>query len=301
MTTLRRRSRVANAGKVPPHELLHGQRGYVLLILLLFVALLSIGMLVAVERLELQVRRDREEELIHRGTQYSRAVGRFVKTLGRYPGSIEELENTNNVRYLRKRYKDPITGKDFRLLHLGDVDYLSAGTPTVDAAGTAPPQPQQALQGAVSKAPVVADGSALNTDSRSEKSESGDAGEQQGDPGGDGTSGPADPSESNPSEAAPRPHLPWSDQLPLTVDHRAILGVVSMSDRQTIREFHGQNRYNKWLFIYTPLNDHAGLLQIPDQRRLDAGAIVPKPPSLDGAPPEQSDPVPNLRPEQPSK
>src|ERR1700740_2536664 len=103
------------------------ERGYVLLTLVLAVALLAIATAIVVPKIAFQIKRDREEELIHRGTQYSRAVGRFVKTLGRYPGSIEELENTNNIRYLRKRYKDPITGKDFRLLRLGDVDYLNVG------------------------------------------------------------------------------------------------------------------------------------------------------------------------------
>jgi type II secretory pathway component PulK len=42
------------------------QRGYVLLILLLSVALLSIGFLAMVQSIEFQVKRDREEELIHR-------------------------------------------------------------------------------------------------------------------------------------------------------------------------------------------------------------------------------------------
>ena len=59
--------------------------------------------------------------MIHRGTQYSRAIRRYVKKTGRYPSRLEELENTNNIRFLRKRYKDPITGKDFKLLHVGEV------------------------------------------------------------------------------------------------------------------------------------------------------------------------------------
>src|SRR5947207_3497089 len=101
------------------------QRGYILLILLLAVALMSIGALKIVQVLKFQYQRDREEELIHRGVQYSRAVRRYFKKLGRYPTRIEDLENTNNIRFLRRRYKDPMnrdpeTGKesDFKLLHL---------------------------------------------------------------------------------------------------------------------------------------------------------------------------------------
>src|SRR5947207_13857419 len=97
------------------------QRGYILLVLMLFVAVLAIGMLAMVERIDFQIRRDREEELIHRGVQYSRAVRRYFKKFGRYPTRIEDLESANNYRSLRKRYKDPITGKDFKLLHMTDV------------------------------------------------------------------------------------------------------------------------------------------------------------------------------------
>ena len=97
------------------------ERGYILITLILFVALIAIAAVVTAPMIAFQVKRDREEELIHRGVQYSRAMKHFVKKFGRYPTRIEELENTNQVRFLRKRYKDPITGKDFKILHMGDV------------------------------------------------------------------------------------------------------------------------------------------------------------------------------------
>src|SRR5437667_12888246 len=40
---------------------------------------------------------------------------------------VEELENTNNMRFLRKRYKDPVTGQDFKVLHLGEVQLTFGG------------------------------------------------------------------------------------------------------------------------------------------------------------------------------
>ena len=97
------------------------QRGYILLTLMLFVAVLAIGAMAWIEKVDFQIKRDREQELIHRGVQYSRAVRRYFKKFGRYPTRIEELENTNNLRFLRKRYKDPITGKDFKPLRMTDV------------------------------------------------------------------------------------------------------------------------------------------------------------------------------------
>ena len=116
-----------------PHR---GERGYILLMLMLFVALLAIAAGAVAPSIAFRVRRDREEEMIHRGVQYSRALRRFVKKTGRYPTRLEELENTNNIRFLRKRYKDPITGKDFKLLHVGEVQLTStAGIAGASALG----------------------------------------------------------------------------------------------------------------------------------------------------------------------
>src|SRR5580700_3069476 len=103
------------------------QRGYILITLILFVALVAIAAVVMAPEFVHQMKRDREEELIHRGVQYSRAMKHFVKKFGRYPTRIEELENTNQVRFLRRRYKDPITGKDFKILHMGDVQMAFGG------------------------------------------------------------------------------------------------------------------------------------------------------------------------------
>src|ERR1700758_1329803 len=129
------------------------EQGYVLLILLLFIALLSIGFMAMVERLDFQLKRDREEELIHRGVQYSRAVRKFVKKFGRYPDSIEQLENTNNIRFLRKCYKDPITGKDFKILHNADLRGLSSSSLGVSVASIA--AQQQGAQGALDNSTIA--------------------------------------------------------------------------------------------------------------------------------------------------
>jgi type II secretory pathway pseudopilin PulG len=128
------------------------ERGYILLTLLLIVALLVIAAGVMAPIIAFQMKRDREEELIHRGVQYSRAMKHFVKKFGRYPTRLEELENTNQVRFLRRRYKDPITGKDFKILRQGDVQLafgggLAGATPANGLNGGAPGGPG-ALNGA---------------------------------------------------------------------------------------------------------------------------------------------------------
>src|ERR1051326_4958013 len=119
------------------------QGGYILVTLLLFVTIIAIGLVAMAPVISQQMKRDREDELIHRGVQYSRAIQHFVRKFSRYPSRIEELEKTNNMRFLRRRYKDPITGKDFKILHVGDVQTtsnvaLQGGIPAANlAAGAA--------------------------------------------------------------------------------------------------------------------------------------------------------------------
>src|SRR5690348_10757586 len=99
---------------------------------MLMVVLMTIGALAVAPLITQQVKRDRENELIHRGVQYARGVKRYFKKFGRYPTRLEDLENTNNMRFLRRRYKDPITGKDFKLVHFGEVQVFpvnNVGTP----------------------------------------------------------------------------------------------------------------------------------------------------------------------------
>src|SRR5579864_9564556 len=115
------RQRTARRGKS------RRESGWVMLTLLLAMALLIIFAAAIVPTLTFDMKRDREEEMIHRGVQYSRAIRAYYKKFGRYPTKIEDLESTNNLRFLRKRYKDPLTGKDFKLLHFGEAKMGLAG------------------------------------------------------------------------------------------------------------------------------------------------------------------------------
>jgi type II secretory pathway pseudopilin PulG len=61
------------------------------------------------------VRRDKEEELIFRGQQYARAIGLFQRKFANTaPPTIDLLVEQ---RFLRKKYKDPITNDDFQPLY----------------------------------------------------------------------------------------------------------------------------------------------------------------------------------------
>jgi type II secretory pathway pseudopilin PulG len=124
------------------------QEGYILLTLLLLVTLLIVGMAVIVPTISFEIRRDREQELIHRGVQYSRAIRAYYKKFGRYPTKIDDLESANNLRFLRKRYKDPVTGQDFKLLHFGEVKLsFSGGIGGGTIPGASPVNSQGGLNG----------------------------------------------------------------------------------------------------------------------------------------------------------
>jgi type II secretory pathway pseudopilin PulG len=135
----------------------------VLLALLFVAAAVAVGMALALPRIALQSQRVREETLIYRGSQYKRAVELYFREHKKYPQTLDDLEDTNGIRYLRRRYKDPITGEDeWRLVHMGAdgrfTDSLVHDTQTEEelrqqagAAANAPPM--AALGGAIGTPP----------------------------------------------------------------------------------------------------------------------------------------------------
>ena len=115
--------RPANANRLRRRE-----EGYALLTLLLVLALMAIFAAGVIIPYKYETQRDQETEMIHRGVQYSRAIRAYYKKFGRYPTQLEDLDNTNNLRYLRKHYKDPLNkNQDFKLLHFGDQGVALAG------------------------------------------------------------------------------------------------------------------------------------------------------------------------------
>jgi uncharacterized membrane protein YgcG len=96
------------------------EQGFALLFIFVLLAGIAVAMLMQLPRVAFESQREREEMLIERGEQYQRAIGLYVKQIKRYPAKIEDLESTNNLRFLRRRYVDPMTGKDdWRLIHVG--------------------------------------------------------------------------------------------------------------------------------------------------------------------------------------
>ncbi len=97
-----------------------GREGYALIMVLFGAAVAAVMLARALPRDAMSAQRVREERLIHHGKEYSRAIKLYFREHKKYPKKIEDLEKTDRVRYLRRRYKDPITGEDeWRLIHMG--------------------------------------------------------------------------------------------------------------------------------------------------------------------------------------
>jgi type II secretory pathway pseudopilin PulG len=265
------------------HPSRRGEQGYILLTLMLFVALLAIASLAWIQKVDFEIKRDREEELIHRGVQYSRALRHYVKKFGHYPARIEDLESTNNVHYLRKRYKDPITGKDFKFLRMNDIQ--SSFNPGA-ASGMAPGNPGSPIQGGAPGALNMSNnagqggpGPSSNPGGPGPSSNPGGP-QDQSQSAGDNSSDSSDQSAQNGPGASNAPQGPGGPGNQRgsgngqSFGGLPIVGVASTSKDKSIRAFNKKDHYNQWQFIYDPSTDRGGLLTTPNQPPLQNAVQV---------------------------
>ena len=256
------------------------EEGYILLSLLLMVALLVVAAAAVLPSISFEIKRDREQELIHRGVQYSRAIRTYYKKFGRYPTRIEELESSNNLRFLRKRYKDPITNQDFKLLHFGEVK-MAFSAPLAGASninGTASlnnpagfgsqPQPGGVPAGGSFAGPPGGFAAATKDPSTPDAVQTTDPNQT---PTSDSSSSSSSPASND--QPGQQPGTSSSDKLSnQTFGGGPVVGVVSASTKDSIREFNHKKKYNEWQFIYDPSTDRGGLLSTPNQPPLQGFA-----------------------------
>ncbi len=92
------------------------QRGFTYLGVLFLVALIGLALAAAGEVASTAAQREREAQLLWVGHEYRAAIGRYVLRRRAYPQALEELlgsgpDDPVPVRYLRRLYPDPMTGK----------------------------------------------------------------------------------------------------------------------------------------------------------------------------------------------
>jgi len=223
------------------------QSGYVLLALMLTMTLILIALSVEAPRIGQQIKREKEEELVHRGKDYATAVKRFVhKNGGRYPTSVEQLENTNHIRFLRKKYVDPMTGdSDWKMVHVGEAEIKI-------------PTPNPGLSGGGGTNPGLGGGTGGQTDGTG--SQTGGTGSQTGGTGGltggtgGLTGGTGGLTGGTGGQAGSNGQLGSLTTTGIgngqTVGGGQIMGVASVSKGHSIKEFNDKNEYDEWYFVY---------------------------------------------------
>ncbi|MBC7928803.1 MAG: hypothetical protein H7039_24430, partial [Bryobacteraceae bacterium] len=103
-----------------------GQGGFALLFVFLMAAGIAMLLYRELPRTAFESVRGKEELLVDHAAQYNRAIQLYVAKFQRYPQNLDDLEKTNNIRFLRRRFKDPFTGKDdWRQIHVDDAGRLT--------------------------------------------------------------------------------------------------------------------------------------------------------------------------------
>ena len=102
------------------------ERGFAVLMVFVMAAIIAITLYTEMPRVAFESQRVKEQLLVDRGNQYKRAIQVFYRKNGRYPTTMDQLEKFQEVRYLRRKYKDPFTGKDeWRIIHVGPTGVLT--------------------------------------------------------------------------------------------------------------------------------------------------------------------------------
>jgi type II secretory pathway pseudopilin PulG len=88
------------------------QAGYAMAVLLVGMSVMAIMMTAVLPVWKQMSRREKETELVFRGEQYARAIQLFQAKAG--PGTLPaSIDLLVDQRFLRKKFKDPITNDDF--------------------------------------------------------------------------------------------------------------------------------------------------------------------------------------------
>jgi hypothetical protein len=105
-----------------------GQGGYALLLVVFLTTLLVVGTMSIGLRILTEGKREKEQEMIWRGQQYTRGIKLYYRKLGRFPTSLDDLTKPKigTIRFMRQAYKDPMNKEDgsWRLIYVGPAGNL---------------------------------------------------------------------------------------------------------------------------------------------------------------------------------
>jgi type II secretory pathway pseudopilin PulG len=206
--------------------------GYAMAALLVAMSVMAIMLSTAMPVYQTIARREREAELVFRGEQYARAIALFQR---KYANALPpDVDVLIDQRFLRKKYKDPITG--------GDFQFLGPTSPELaEALSTTPQQAQDALRGRG----AGARGTTTSPFGRSQAT--GPAASQTGR---SMQSGPGfTPSGRGTTFSPGRGAQTAAGQAANAQAGGGILAVASKSTQTSMRLYNGKDKYNQWVFM----------------------------------------------------
>ncbi len=239
------------------------QAGYAMAALLVGLSIMAVMMTAALPVWNHAAKREKEAELVWRGEQYKRAIMLFQrKYANAFPPSVDVLVEQ---KFLRKKYKDPITNEDFLLIPVGgavagQIQYNTPGQ--TGQPGQAPQQSGFGSGGSSGFGTGGGFGAGSGTGNSGFGSSQGAGGMGQaspGSPGGFGSSqqGGAGAKPGSTSPAAGGLVTGATNQAGLA--GRPIQGVTSKSSETSIRLYNGMDKYNQWAFIALAASNQAGV------------------------------------------
>jgi type II secretory pathway pseudopilin PulG len=228
------------------------EAGYTLLAVIFLLFLLTLSLSIAAPRVARDIQVDRERETVHRGLQYRRAIQLYYRKFHAYPPNLDALVKTNNIRFLRKKYVDPTTGKaEWKPILFGQAKTqtlgffgqpLAGGASSI--AGVGPTGGNTSTTGSSS---VFGSSSTSSTDTSS--STSGSSTSTGSAFGGSSSTGSAFGSSSSTGSST------GSSSNGQTFGGAGIIGFEPMGTHQSILIWKKKNHYNEWEFVYDPLSD----------------------------------------------
>ncbi len=266
------------------------QRGYAMAALLVSMSVMAVLMGAALPVWSHATQREREEELIWRGEQYRRAIMLFQrKYANTFPPTLDILVEQ---KFLRKKYKDPVTDDDFQIIPVGGAQ---PGVPGLGGRPGGSTQPGATQPGGTRPGGAQAGGTQTGGTGRSGGSPTSGFGSQQSSGfgsqqntgfgsqqntgfgsqqntgfGSQPNSGFGSPQntgfggQQNTAGGAGSFGQPAGTQggfgsgTPGTQLAMGIQGVTSKSKKTSIKLYNGMNTYNQWAFVYLASSGQAG-------------------------------------------
>ena len=244
-----------------------GEEGYLLVGLVVACFLVLLALAVAAPRMAKELERDREIESEHRALEYVRAIQLYYRKNNSFPTTVEQLLGSGTtgssiggigqVKYLRQKYKDPLTNDEFRLIHAGEaqtqvkgffgepLDGAPIGAPI---GGTVNPGAAATAIGGSTPGTSAGSGFSLGTPQVGTPPGASSSGTTSaGGASGTGTNGAGSSASSSSSTSGSS-----TDATTFQGSKGAVVGVGSNAKGPGIVEWNGSADISAWEFLYDP-------------------------------------------------